>query len=117
MLHFTCGITFRMDVGNFFELEGAFQSDRVVDAAAEIKEIRVAEEQASEFFERGVALQNRFDFMRDASELLHQTLGGGWRQFSAYLRKIQSGEHEGGELAGKCLGRGNSDFRARVGVN
>ncbi len=32
-------IAFGMDIGNFLELEGAFQGDRIVDAAAEIEHV------------------------------------------------------------------------------
>src|SRR5712671_7626906 len=41
VLHFAGGIAFGVDVGNFLELEGAFQRDRVVDAASEVKKIGI----------------------------------------------------------------------------
>ena len=51
VLHFAGGIAFGVDVGNFLQLQRAFESDRVVNAAAEVEEIGVAEELAGERFE------------------------------------------------------------------
>ena len=39
MLHFSGGVAFRVDVGDFFEFKRAFERDGVVDAAAEVKKI------------------------------------------------------------------------------
>ena len=43
VLHFAGGIALGVNVGNFLELQRAFERDGVVDAAAEIQEIGVAE--------------------------------------------------------------------------
>src|SRR5262249_45179398 len=63
VLHFASGIAFRVNVRNFLELEGAFESDRIVNAAAQIKKIGVTEEEFGEIFvEAGrVGLQNAFN--------------------------------------------------------
>ena len=50
VLHFAGGIAFGVDVGNFFELQRAFERDGIVDAAAEIEKIGVAEKLARELF-------------------------------------------------------------------
>ena len=39
MLHFSCRITLGMDIRNLFELQGSFESNRIIDASAEIKRI------------------------------------------------------------------------------
>ena len=39
-----------MDVGNFLQLERAFERDRVVDAAAEEEEVRATRNMLGEFF-------------------------------------------------------------------
>ena len=44
VLHFAGGIALGMNVGNFLELQRAFEGDGEVDAASEIQEIGVAEE-------------------------------------------------------------------------
>src|SRR3954470_8676467 len=39
MLELACGVAFGMDVGNFLELEGAFERNRETGAAAEIEHV------------------------------------------------------------------------------
>ena len=39
MLHFRCGITFGMDVRNLLQLEGSFESRRIIVSTSEIDEI------------------------------------------------------------------------------
>ena len=39
VLHLACRVAFGVDVGDLLELEGAFERDRVVDAAAEEEEV------------------------------------------------------------------------------
>src|SRR5579859_1635832 len=65
VLHFASGIAFGVDVGNFLELEGAFERDGIVNAAAEIEKIGLAEELAGErFVDAGfVSLKNHFNFV------------------------------------------------------
>src|SRR5271165_7125039 len=50
VLHFSGGIAFGVDVGDFFEFEGAFERDGIVNAATQVKKIGVAEELAGEIF-------------------------------------------------------------------
>ena len=50
MLHLAGGVAFGVDVGNFFELQGTFECDRVVDAAAEEEEILGADILLGEIF-------------------------------------------------------------------
>ena len=42
MLELTGGIALGVQVGNLFELERAFERDRIVDATADVHEILVA---------------------------------------------------------------------------
>ena len=53
MFHFAGGIAFGMDVGDFFELECAFEGDGEVDAAAEVEEVASMGEAAGEVFALG----------------------------------------------------------------
>ena len=39
MLHLAGGVAFGVDVGDLLELEGAFEGDGEVDAAAEVEEV------------------------------------------------------------------------------
>ena len=80
MFHFAGGISFGVNVGNFLQLQSAFQRDRIVNAAAEIEKIRVAEKLPRQIFVKSglFGLQHRFDLVRDAREFLHERL----RRFS-----------------------------------
>ncbi len=86
-----------------------------MDAAAEIEEIGVAEKLPREFLDFRVALEDRFDLVRDARQFLHQSLRGDGRELAAHLAEMKSGEQERGELAGESLRGGDADFRAGVG--
>ena len=44
MFHLAGRIAFRMDIGNLFQLERALEGNRIIDAAAEIKEILAVHE-------------------------------------------------------------------------
>ncbi len=116
VFHLAGGVAFRVNVGNFLELEGAFESDGIVDAAAEVEKIGVAEKLTGEVFvEAGLfGLENGFHFVGDASELLHKFDGGGGSQFSADLAKIRSKQQQSGELRGERFCGGHADFRAGV---
>ena len=74
VLHFAGRIAFGVDVGNFLQLQRAFERDGVVDAAAEIEKIGVAEKLPRELFDFRVALEDVFDLVRNARDFLHQIL-------------------------------------------
>ena len=91
VLHFAGGITFGMDVRNFFELQGPFERDGIMDAAAQVKEIRVAKKLPRKIFiEAGrIGLQNGFDFVGDTQRFLHEVSGGRIAHFSTRLAEIR----------------------------
>ena len=79
VLHFAGGVAFGVDVGDFFELERAFERDGVVDAAAEEEEVVGGAERLW----RGAALvvdgaEDFFDLAGDGGEL--GDVGGGIRR-------------------------------------
>ena len=75
MLHFAGRIAFGVNVGKLFQLQRAFQSDRKIDAAAEIKKIGARKNSfarssiASDFVEQMLHLHRQF------SQLLRVRLG------------------------------------------
>ena len=77
MLHFARGIAFRVNVGNFLQLERAFERDRIVNAASEIKKIRVAEKLSRKIFVKSgsIRLQNRFDLVRNRVNSCNSVFG------------------------------------------
>src|SRR3984893_9790505 len=44
-------------------------------------------------------------------------MGRGGSDLAANLPEVESGQQEYGELAGESLGRGNTDFRTRMGID
>src|SRR5207249_3000555 len=92
VLHFARRITFRMNVGNFLELQRPFKRDRIVDAPAQIEKIGVAKELPRQIFveTRFIRLENGFDLVRDAGEFLHQGSGGFFAELAANLAEIGS---------------------------
>src|SRR5262249_5669145 len=119
VLHFASGIAFRVNVRNFLELEGAFESDRIVNAAAQIKKIGVTEEEFGEIFvEAGrVGLQNAFNLVRNLGEFLEELLGGFRAELAAKLPKMNRQQQERGELCGEGFRRSDANFRAGVREN
>ena len=62
MLHLSRRITFCMDIGHFFQLQGSFERDRIVDAASEEQKIPLLV----------IALGNRHDLRLPPEHLLDQ---------------------------------------------
>ncbi len=103
VLHFAGGIAFGVNVGDFFEFERAFESDGVMNTAAEVKEIRVAKKLPGQSLTvTGLfGLENHFDFVGDASELLQERLGRFAGEFAAQLSEMRREQQQRGQLGGK----------------
>jgi len=69
----------------------------------EIEEIGVAEEEAGEILDCAVALQNLFDFVRQARDFLHEILRSDGRELASNLPKMQRREQKRGKLAGESF--------------
>ena len=69
VLHLAGGVAFGVDVGDLLELEGAFEGDGVVDAAAEEEEVAGGGEGLGELAALGVdGAEDLFEFGGDAGE-------------------------------------------------
>src|SRR6267143_304395 len=88
----------RVDVGNFLQLQSAFECDRKMNPSSEIQEIGVPEELPGERFvdPRLIALQNRLHFVREAHELQQEMFRAFFAERAAYLAQIHGHEHERG---------------------
>ena len=71
MLHLAGGIAFGVDVGNFFQLECAFERDRIVDAAAEEEKVLRPRVLLGELLARFFARQNLLQLAGQAREFVH----------------------------------------------
>src|SRR5207245_7296961 len=113
------GVTFGVNVGNLLELQSAFQRDWIMDTPAKIKEIGITEELPRQILvEAGfVGLQDHFDFVRYARELLHQFSCSVLVHFAANLSEIRREQKQSGQLRSEGLGGSHADFRAGVSGN
>ncbi len=75
VLHLARGIAFRVDVGNFLQLQRAFERDGEMNAAAEIEKIVGAEKLAGEVFVLPVVGQNGFELAGNAHQFMHESAG------------------------------------------
>ena len=116
MFHFRRGKPFRVDIGDFFELERPFQRGRVVVPAAQVNEVVGIGENAGQFFH----LRRRFQHLADGVRQRQQCAGHfmviglvyGAAQFPDEQR--QHGHHR--HLAGKRFGGCHADLRPHMDI-
>ena len=113
MLEFAGRIRFGVDVGDFLELERAFQRDRVVQAAAEEQRVLLARE-----------CVGPGDDLRLERQHAPARATGRWRsvfrcaascfgvEAAAQLGQRQRQQEQRGQLRGERLGRGDADLGA-----
>ena len=73
VLHFAGGVAFGVNVGDFLELERAFEGDGEMDAAAEVEEVARVGEAGGELLALcGAGLEHFFDLGGNAAELFDE---------------------------------------------
>ena len=114
MFHLARRITFGVDVGDFLQLQRAFERDGEMNAAAQVQEIRRARQLLGQLVVDMVVPQDIFHLARQVRQLLHQMLGGGFIQHLALLAQVHRQQEQRRQLAGERLGRRHADFGTRV---
>jgi hypothetical protein len=117
VLHFAGGVAFGVDVGDFFELERAFEGDGEVDAAAEVEKVAGVEKllaSSSHCWEHVRSISSILAGMRP---VLRRAQGFGGVSWPRSLGQIEGEEEERGDLGGEGFGGGDADFGAGVGVD
>src|SRR5271155_206181 len=117
MLHLARRISLSVDVGDFFQLEGAFQSDGIVNAAAKKKKILRTLESLGQLFAFFVVSQNVLKLAGNEDKLLGGFASLFGRHGASHLCDIKSEEIKGGELAGESFGRGHADLGSGMGID
>ncbi len=117
VLHFAGGVPLGVNVGDLLQLQSAFEGDGVVDAAAEVKKVIAPEKLAAELLDRFVGLENRFELVRDARELLQQHLRAIGGELAANLAEVERNENQRGQLGGESFCGGHADFGPGVSVD
>ena len=120
VLHLAGGVAFGVDVGDFLELERAFEGDGEVDAAAE-------EEEVAGVWRSWLASCSHWASSGCAGPLRSWRGCGSARRSSATdcavsmraadLAELEGEQEERGELGGEGLGGGDADLGAGVGVD
>ena len=89
VLHLARRITFGVNVGDFLELERAFERDGIVNAASEEKEVLGADISFRQLVASLIVGENLFQLAGDAHEFLHRRFGLFGVHDAAHLREIQ----------------------------
>ena len=111
MLQLAGGVAFGMDVGDLFQLERAFERDRVALAAAEIEHVARPRQRMGERLVGPLVSQQRRHVTGDFGQRLHEL---GFERLVDIAPRLAGGDGEAGkrgELAGEGLGRGDADLR------
>ena len=105
-----------MDVGDFLQLERAFERDREVVEPAQEKEILGAGVFQRDRFDRFIAREDRFHLRRDRLERADDLCAAAGREHADSAHE-QRHERQHRDLGGERLGRGHADFRSGVQIN
>jgi len=105
-----------MNVANLLELEGAFEGDGVMDAAAKEEEVAGVLEDFGELAALVVyRAENLFKLGGETGEFGDVVEGLGVGNGAADLGEVEGEDEERGELGGEGFGAGDTDLRAGVG--
>ena len=116
VLHLAGGVALGMNVGDFLELERAFERNGEVNSTPEVEEVAGVGKVFCQLFALcGARAQDFFDLARNAAKLLDE--GDRLRsiEMTAKLAKLEREDKQRGELGGEGLCGGDADLRAGVG--
>ena len=106
-----------MDVGDLLHLQRAFKRDRIMNPAAEIKEILRTVIALGQLFRLVFAAKQGFQFSGNQSEFSQQLLGFLRADRTTNFPEVHGEQEQRCQLCSKRLGRSHADFRSRVRVN
>src|SRR5690349_13225631 len=113
MLEFSGGIALGMNVGNFLELECAFECDRETGAPTEVENIACLGEVLCQPLDLRLKRKRCRHHARRLDESMYQLLLFGRRQNAACVASRNGKTGKRAELTGERLGRRHTDFRPR----
>src|SRR5437764_13846014 len=103
-----------MNIGNFFQLQRAFESNGIINVPAHINKVVVPVEFPRNAITLRVSVKSAFHVLREALQFAQRLLHGGISA-STHLRYAGREQEQHGKLSGKTLSSGDSDFLARMG--
>src|SRR5262249_33430679 len=114
VLELARGIAFRVNVGNFFQFQRAFQGNRVVDVAADVDEILVFVELPGKDAALVVGGERALNVGRQVRQRVKRCIKQAICS-AARLRYVSGKKKQGDELRGETLGCGDGDLFTGVG--
>src|ERR1051326_2135537 len=114
MLHLTGRISFGVNIGNLFELERAFQCNRIIQMPPEIKEIGLAEHFLCDFFNLGRMIERPGNSDWKMRERLNERTSKLCRKSLFGLAHVKRQEKKRRELTREGLGGCDANFRAAM---
>src|SRR5258705_12452712 len=102
VLHLAGGISFGVNVGDFFQLQRAFERDGVVNTTPEKKKILRTRVQLGKLLTSFLLCQDVFELAGQASQFVYFRLRLLGRDGPAYLREVQREQVERGQLRCEC---------------
>ena len=90
MLHLASGVSLGVDVGNFLQLESAFEGDGIVDASAQKQEIVSPLKSFGQFIAFFIPSEQNLELARDSGQFLHCGAGLLARHAATHLRQVKS---------------------------
>ncbi len=116
VFHFGGGVALGVDVGDFLELEGAFEGDGEGVTAAEEEEVVGPGIFEGDFFQRVALGEDGFELFGQGFEGAHDFEGAAGGEH-AHAAEVDAKEGEDGECGDEGLGGGDADFGAGVHVD
>ena len=92
-----------MDVGNLFQLQGPFERDREMDAAAEEQKIGGPKQLAPQLFVHGVAREHSLELAGNPQQLLNKAARCILVQLLFGLAQVHGQHEQRRQLAGERL--------------
>ncbi len=117
MLHFAGRVALGVNVGDFLQLQRAFECDGEMLAATEEKEIGGAVEFPPQRFVDRVVRQHGLQLAGNSQRLLHQAARGALVQTPVGLPQVHRQDEQRAQLAGEGLGGCYANFRPRMRVD
>src|SRR5205823_3580315 len=103
-----------MNIGNFFQLQRAFQGNGIINVPAHINKVVVPVELPRNAMTLRVSVKGAFHVLREAFQFAQRLLHGGISA-STHLRYAGREQEQDSKLSGKTLSGCYGDFLARMG--
>ena len=115
VLHLPRRVTLGVDVGDLLHLQGAFERDRVVDAAAEVQEVAGGGHPLRHLLHPAAHGQRVLHEVGHPGQALQQLAAALVGEGPAQPAQVQGQERQGHDLRREGLGGGDADLGAGVG--